>query len=282
MSDMPDWMKTVAWPTLKQRKKVLAVEADDDKDVYTAWLKKLIRPGAIVSDKLVVVVAGDKHKVLQGLTWFRDLANPPPGTLCGLIDRDEWDAGTVASQTASIPQLLVNAERHCLESYFSEPSEIAAALRAKHATQYASDIQRIDNHLRAQLSDWVDHWSLWVTTCRVSRQLTDEAFPGFFHDRLPLPDDAAIEARLNTWAGVVNPGVVLAAFQQQRSEARRKTLSEQFRGCVHAKKFYPRIVVGEALQTIERVDSKSSMRKLAKWMADVPADLAPLLRQTLQ
>jgi len=190
---MPDWMKTVAWPRLRQGKRVLAVEGDDDKDVYSAWLKKLTRPGTIVSDKLVVVVAGDKH-----------------------------------------------------------------------------------------MSDWVDHWSLWVTTCRVSRQLADEAFPGLFHDQLPIPDDAAIEARLNSWAGVVDPGVVLAAFQHQRSEARLKAPSEQFRGCVHAKKFYPRVVVGEALQPIERVDSKSWMRKLAKWMAEVPADLAPMLRPLLQ
>jgi len=251
MSDMPDWMKTVAWPTLRQGKRVLAVEGDDDKVVYSAWLKKLTRPGTIVSDKLVVVVAGDKHKVLRGLIWFRDLANPPPGTLYGLVDRDEWDAGTIATETAGNPQLLVNPERHCLESYLSDPSEIAAALRAKDATQYASNIQRFDTHLRAQLSDWVDHWSLWVTTCRVSRQLADEAFPGLFHDQLPIPDDAAIEARLNSWAGVVDPGVVLAAFQHQRSEARLKAPSDQFRGCVRAKKFYPRIVVGEALQAIE-------------------------------
>jgi hypothetical protein len=108
----------------------------------------------------------------------------------------------------------------------------------------------------------------------------DELFPGFFHHLVPLPDDTAIEARLNTWA--VNPSVVFAAFQQQRSEARLKPPSEQFRGCVHAKMFYRQIVVGKALQSIDHADARIWMSKLAKWMTDVPADLAPMLRLLLQ
>jgi hypothetical protein len=282
MSDVPGWMKTVAVPTLKKGKRVLAVEGDDDKGVYTAWLKTLAQPGTFFSDKVVVVDAGDKHKVLQGLIWFRDPATRPPGTLYGLVDRDAWDAGTIATQTTTIPQLLVNANRHCLESYFSDPLEIAAALRAKHATQYTSDIQRIDTHLKAQLPDWVDRWSLWVTTCQVSQQMTEEAFPGFFHDRLPLPDDGMIEARLETWARVVDPNRVLAAFRQERSAARLKTASEQFRGCVQAKMFYRGIVVGQALQPIKSDNPKRWMLRLAKWMADVPIDLAPMLRPLLR
>jgi hypothetical protein len=282
MSNTPDWMKDVALQTLRLGKSVLAVEGDDDKKVYSAWLQKLTPPGTIFSDKVVVVAAGDKQRVLQGLAWFYDQATRPPGTLFGLVDRDEWDASTITTQTAALPQLLVNAGRHCLESYFSDPSEIADALRLKHATRYAVEIQRIDTQLRARLPEWVDHWSLWVTTCRVSRQLTDKAFPGFFHDQLPLPDDAIIEARLNAWAAAVDPNVVLAMFKQQRTDARLKSPSEQFRSCIHAKNFYRRIVVGEALQTIETVDHKSWMLKLAKWMPDAPADVATMLRPLLQ
>ena len=262
------------------RGEVLAVEGDDDKDVYTAWLKKLTQPRMIFSDKVVLVDAGNKSEVLQGLTWFRDLATQPPGTIYGLVDRDEWDLAAVANQTAVIPRLLVNAERHCLESYFSDPSEITAALEAKNATGYSSFFQSLHTILHHQVDDWVDHWSLWVTTCRVSRRLTDELFPGFFHHLVPLPDDTAIEARLNTWA--VNPSVVLAAFQRQRSEARLRSPSEKFRGCVHAKMFYRQIVVGKVLQSIDHADARLWMSKLAKWMTDVPADLAPMLRSLLQ
>jgi hypothetical protein len=282
MSDVPDWIERNVRPTLGTGKTVLAVEGDDDKRIYTAWLQKLTQAGTIVSDKVVVVDAGDKYKVLQRLIWFRDLTRRPSGMLYGLVDRDEWDQQTIVSQTASIPQLLVNPNRHCLESYFSDPTEIEAALRAKNEAKYQSVFPKMAAILQGQLADWVDHWSLWVTTCRISRQLTAEAFPGFFHDQLPLPDDAVIEARLNTWAAVVDHASVLAAFQEQRNEARLKSPSEQFRSYVHAKKFYSRVVIGEVLQSIERVDSKSWMLKLSKWMDKVPADLAPLLRPLLQ
>jgi hypothetical protein len=282
MNEMPDWMNTIAWPTLKQGKRVLAVEGRIDKKVYTAWLETLAQRGTIVSDKVVVIDAGDKFNVLKGLTWLRNLANRPPGVLYGLVDRDDWDAGAIATQTAAIPGLLLNPERHCIESYFCDPLEIGAALRAKHPTQYTSDIQRIDSHLKAQLPAWVDHWSLWVTTCRISRRMTEEAFPGFFHDQLPLPDDRTIQARLQTWAQVVDPSKVLAAFRQERSAARLKTSSEQFRSCVHAKMFYRQIVVGEALQPMKSEDANAWMRKLAKWMADAPVDLAPMLRPLLR
>jgi hypothetical protein len=86
MNDMPDWMKSVAWPTLIQGKKVLAVEGDDDRAVYKAWLEKLTQPGTIFSDRVVLVDAGNKIDVLQGLTWFRDLATKPLGTIYGLVE----------------------------------------------------------------------------------------------------------------------------------------------------------------------------------------------------
>jgi hypothetical protein len=282
MSDAPDWTKNVALPTLRQGKRVLTVEGNDDKDVYTAWLKKLTQTGTIFSDKVVVVAAGDKQQVLQGLKWFHGLNPPPPGRLYGLVDRDEWDTNAIAKHRATTPELLVNPRRHCLESYFSDPLEIEAALRAKDAAQYSPFFQSLHAVLQNDLTEWIDHWSLWVTTCRVSRQMTEEAFPGFFHDQLPLPDDAAIEARLNAWAGIVSPSTVLGAFHDQRSDARLRSPSEQLRGCVHAKRFYRQVVVGEILQSIDRVDYKSWMLRLAKWMPEVPSDVAPMLLTLLQ
>jgi hypothetical protein len=164
--------------------------------------------------------------------------------------------------------------------HLDDPSEIESALRAKNASRYASFFHSLHTILHSQVQDWVGHWSLWVTTCCVSRRLTDELFPGFFHHLIPLPDDTEIESRLKAWA--VNPSVVLAAYQQQRSEARLKPPAEQLRGCVHAKMLYRQIVVGKALQSIDHVDARLWMSKLAKWMTDVPADLAPMLQLLLQ
>jgi hypothetical protein len=282
MSETPDWTRSVALPTLRQGKRVLTVEGNDDKDVYTAWFKKLTPTGTIFSDKLVVVVAGDKQQALQGLKWFHELNPPPPGRLYGLVDRDEWDTNAIAKHTAATLGLLVNPHRHSLESYFSDPSEIEAALRAKDTARYSPFFSRLHAVLQNDLPEWVDHWSLWVTTCRVSRQMTEEAFPGFFHDQLPLPDDVAIEARLKAWAGIVSPSAVLGAFQHQRSDARLRSPSEQLQSYVHAKRFYRQVVVGEVLQSIEKVDYRSWMLRLAKWMAEVPADVAPMLLTLLR
>jgi hypothetical protein len=89
MTSPPDWIRKQVLPILHQGKNVLAVEGDDDKDVYTAWLKKLVPPGAIISDKLVIVSAGDKMKVLNALEWQRSRPQPVSPEIYGLVDRDE-------------------------------------------------------------------------------------------------------------------------------------------------------------------------------------------------
>jgi hypothetical protein len=281
MSDVPDWMRPVALPTLTQGKRVLAVEGDDDKDVYSAWLRKLTPRGTMFSDKLVVVDAGDKVKVLQGLIWYRDLPNPPSGELYGLVDRDEWDATTVSAKLADIPRLLVNLSRHCLESYFIDPSEIGSALRAKSQVQYATHIPAIRAAIDPYRLAWVDHWALWVTMCRVSRRLMEESFPGHYHDQIPLPEDDAIEERLRGWASVVEARAVFEAFRNERSRARTMSTSEQLHGCVHAKSFFSRIVVQDALHPCGGHNAKNWMLKLSKWMPAVPQDLLPILQPLL-
>ena len=55
----------------------------------------------------------------------------------GLVDRDEWDVATVNAKVQALQQLLVNPDRHCLESYFAEPGEIAAALHHHNSAKYA-------------------------------------------------------------------------------------------------------------------------------------------------
>jgi hypothetical protein len=281
MSEVPDWMAPLALPTLKQGKRVLAVEGDDDKDVYTAWLKKLSAPGTIVTDKLLVVEAGDKGKVLQGLAWYGSLTTPPPGELFGLVDRDEWDWATVKEKLAQVPRLLINPGRHCLESYFVEPTEIESALRAKDSTRYGPHIAPILAQLEGQRAAWVDHWSLWVTMCRVSRRMTEESFPGFFHEHLPLPDDTAIQEQLAVWANLVEPGAVFLEFERERGAARAKPSAEQFRGCIHAKRFYRSVVVQELLHPLGAHDARNWMLKLAKWMPAVPIDLRGFLQPLL-
>jgi hypothetical protein len=42
MNDIPDWMKALAWPTLKQGKNVLAVEGIEGANA-SIWMSKLTK-----------------------------------------------------------------------------------------------------------------------------------------------------------------------------------------------------------------------------------------------
>ena len=49
------------------------------------------------------------------------------------MDRDEWDAATIATQTAALLQLRVVPGRDCPESYFADPDELEPNLQAENA-----------------------------------------------------------------------------------------------------------------------------------------------------
>jgi hypothetical protein len=281
MTSPPDWVRKQVLPILHQGKRVLAVEGDDDRDVYTAWLKQVASRGTIFSDRLVIVAAGDKMKVLQALEWQG--AQPQAASkLYGLVDRDEWDLTTIAEYGANYPALLINPTRHCLESYFTDPDEIEPALLAKDRQFYGPQIPALRERIESCRAAWVDHWSLWVTISRVCRKLGAESFPGFFHDQYVLPRDAAIKARLKAWAGVVDSRAVFETFVGDRARARAESPSLQLRSCVYAKKFYPIVVVQGGLNHLGPSDARSWMLKLAKWGPTVPPDLAPILRGLLR
>ncbi len=282
MSGAPDWMTPQALPTLKQGKNVLAVEGDDDKDVYKAWLQKLLARGTVLSDTIVIVDAGSKDAVLEGLGWYTGEHRQTWGNLYGLVDRDEWDLSSIVAKTRENPQLLVNPSRHCLESYFIEPSELAAALTAKDGAFYGLRIQPLTTHLQRSRADWVAHWSLWVTTCRISRRLSDELFPGFFNNLMPLPADSDVQARLRTWAEVVDPTMVFEAFRLERDHARGMSEADQFRSCINAKRFFPQFVAQFLSDQSGRRPAKQWMLGLAKWMPEVPTDIASILSPLVQ
>jgi hypothetical protein len=281
MSSPPDWIRKQVLPILHQGKSVLAVEGDDDKDVYMAWLKKLTRRGTIVSDKIVIVSAGDKMKVLEALDWQGAQAPTTP-KLYGLVDRDEWDAATLTARRAAYPSLLVNPSRHCLESYFTDPQEIEAALLAKDRQFYRPRMGALRDHIESHRANWVDHWSLWVTMSRVCRKLGEESFPGFFHEQYVLRRDAEIQRRLRVWGAVVSSRTMFNTFVQERTQARGELPSVQLRSWIYAKKFYPIVVVQGGLNPLGPSDGRGWMLKPAKWSPTVPPDLAPLLKPLLQ
>jgi hypothetical protein len=215
------------------------VEGPNDKAVYSAWLEKLAYP-ALFSAKVVVEAVDGKPAVLTALEWFRDQGGNP-GHLFGLVDRDEWDTATLAARTAVLPQLRVAPDRDCLESYFSDPDELEPNLQAEDPS-YTPQFAAFRAHLQAALAARVDHWSLFMTTERLKERMNAALYPGAFHATIPLPPDADIATRFQTWAGLVAHPQVFDEFVALRVQARAAGVRTQFRSHICAKRFFEDVV----------------------------------------
>jgi hypothetical protein len=261
-------------------KRVLLVEGPNDKAVYEAWLKKLAAPNSFTA-KVVVEAVDGKRAVLIALEWFRDHGGNP-GHLFGLVDRDEWDATTITAQTAALPQLRVVASRDCLESYFTDPDELAQCLQAENAS-YAADIPAFRTHLETALPARMAHWALLMTTERLKEQMNAAFYPGAFHATVPIPPDADIQHRFQTWAGLVAHPQLFHAFDALRAQALAATATMEFRSHVAAKLFFDDVVypAPEGLQRFRAKPDSTWRLDLAENAPTVPADIASILQPLL-
>jgi hypothetical protein len=261
-------------------KRVLLAEGPNDKAVYEAWLKKLAAP-ALFTAKVVAEHVEGKRAVLAVLEWFRDHGGNP-GHLFGLVDRDEWDAATIASQAAALPQLRVVQGRDCLESYFADPEELEPSLRAENAA-YPAQFQAFRAHLNAALPTRVAHWALFTTTERIKERMNEAIYPGAFHATVPIPPDADIQNRFQTWAGLVAHPQLFNEFDALRGQVLAAAASAQFRSHVSAKRFFEE-VVHPAPEGLQRFRAKSDVTwrlDLAENAPAVPVDIADILRPLL-
>jgi hypothetical protein len=265
-----------AWPG----KRILLVEGPDDKAVYEVWLKKLAAPSLFTAKVVVEAVEGTRA-VLAALEWFRDHGGNP-GHLFGLVDRDEWDAATMVARAVDLPQLLVVAGRDCLESYFTDPDELEPSLRAEDPA-YAGQFPAFRTHLETALAARVAHWALFMTTERLKEQMNAAFYPGAFHATIPIPPDADIETRFQTWAGLVAHPSLFNAFTTLRARALAATATRRFRSHVCAKLFFDDVVypAPEGLQRFRAKSDKTWRIDLAEHAPAVPADVAAILQLLL-
>jgi hypothetical protein len=257
-------------------KRILLVEGPNDKGVYETWLKKLAAP-KLFSTKVVVEAVEGKRAVVAALEWFRDHGGNP-AHLFGLVDRDEWDAATLAAQTAALPQLRVAPDRDGLESYFTDPDELEPSLQAEDPS-FAAQLLAFRAHLLAALADRVDHWSLFMTTERVKERMNAAIYPGAFHATIPIPADADIQARFQAWAALVAHPNLFNEFDALRAQARAAPQGRQFRSHVCAKRFFDDVVypAPNGLQGFRPKSDRTWRIDLAQNVPTIPPDIAAIL-----
>jgi hypothetical protein len=135
--------------------------------------------------------------------------------------------------------------------------------------------------LESAVLEWVDHWSLRVTTNRTQGLMHAAEFPSCYHNHHPIPSDSTVQAKFEEWARVIEPPPLLHRFSQLRTSSRSEPPDRQFRGCVYAKDFFPIVVNPGGLQLLDRFTMDDWMINLAEWSPQVPADLVPILQPLL-
>jgi len=198
------------------------------------------------------------------------------------VDRDEWDAATIASQTAALPQLRVVPGRDCLESYFADPDELEPSLQAENAA-YAAQLPAFRTHLETALLARVAHWALFTTTERLKERMNAAIYPGAFHAAIPIPPDTDIQNRFQTWAGLVAHPQLFNEFDGLRTQALGRVPGTQFRSHVSAKLFFDDVVY-PAPAGLQRFGAKpdSTWRlDLAENAPAVPTEIAAILQPLL-
>jgi hypothetical protein len=275
-----NWAQSTLQPLLFDAplQKFLVVEGEDDQFFYQRWLERIDRGAA---GKIQVEQPGSKAKVLDALDWLQT-SGGNPANVVGVVDRDEWTKKDIQQMQAKLRQLRVNSQRHTLESYFTDPDEIQAALFARDQLKYKAPVENLRNAVAAARKEWVEHWALWSTLQRVWVRLNlDEQFPKSILDRCPVPTEGQIEKQLREWAKILNVKDLMTSFKDERDKAFGKTHSIQVRSCVHGKNFFNQVVKSRLCQCDPAVKVDSWMAQLIAWSPKVPTDLENLLKDLL-
>jgi hypothetical protein len=276
MSTAPEWVTMRAEPARSIGKRVLAVEGMRDAQVYAAWLQKLVAAETLAEDKVVTVSTEGKAQLLAGLKWYRQEGGNPADVF-GLRDRDEWDLARIETELAALPQLRVNAHRHCLESYFCDPAELRTALARSLIPNGGRAAKSTEVAARLGLANWVGHWALWTTLERVKNSMSDAAYPDAFHHGIASPPDKVVKAKLSEWAAMIDVARIMRDYRALRKSARRRPTPEQFASCIYAKNVFSQVVLVELNNLKAGIESDEWMPQLAGWLPEVPADIRVIL-----
>jgi hypothetical protein len=277
----PAWVP-LARNAVNPSKKALIVEGDDDFRVLQEWLRK--EPIPSWTNKIFLTQANSRGAVLKGLKHLDDEDDAEKASIFGLVDRDEWEAADVAELRTERPTLLVNLERHSIESYFCDPSELIPILESWQKTgeyDFAGVIAALPALCEASLVNRVPHWALCCVVERRAKMISlDAEYPHYFKGRCPLPTDNEIRAKLQEWAALFDADAIFDEYTALRDASRARPLNEQYRSCVEPKEFLTQVVMlGEnGLNSVKQENAGQWMTELARYSEAMPLDLRTLLQ----
>lgn len=155
------------WDEVRQKcrlgQKCLLVEGDDDRIAIEKLLEQASDPGSVDwTAKVVVAAASGRQKVLAKL-------KENPGWY-GLVDRDTWDDGEVASLRADYPNLVIT-EGWCLENHFIQAAVLESSLNLPPGTLADLD---------AEWPDWISYGAIRLTTKRLRDAFSASLLPEIY------------------------------------------------------------------------------------------------------
>jgi len=281
----PEWVSN-ARTAATQNKKVLAVEGKTDVAVYGEWLEKQLDP--VWANQVHLENALDRPRLLSGLRCLQETNDPAKDIIFGLADRDEWETDDITALQARLPTLLVNQSRHSLESCFCDPDEIEATLNSQDTasgiTMFGPRLPNLRQQIENARRDYVPNWAFGHVIQRANENIrTDAQYPTFFRDTFPLPPDPEVLAKLEEWAGILEPNGLFAAFDNLRTASLGRPVAEQFRSCIESKLFFGTTVIDgpHGLNSIQRKPTEDWKIELARWSIAMPADLQATLTPVL-
>lgn len=244
-------------------RRVLLVEGVDDVDAFTLLLNRQA-PGW--ERRWVLAQAEGKTQVLA-------LAGLEPNWLC-IVDRDEL-ADAVAAQWLADHDNLMLLPRFCIESFACVPRELWAALPPVALRRVTADYPMFEAEIVGQIASWRRHAALWNVVNPLFASLMAQGFNRDLLNPELVPDDAALNAKLQAWSEVLDPAAVFAAFQAEQVRVLAMAQDDFMRSALYAKRFYPQVVHQVLNRWLGQASEKVRLNDLFKAMP-MPPDLNPL------
>ncbi len=191
-----------------------------------------------------------------------------------LVDSDEDDPAHLAALQASMPNLMV-LPRFCIESYACVPAEIWPAVEGSAALKKTDGFAVFEAELLAGLDNWRRHAALWHAVNPLWKQLTALGFNNALLNPADVPDDAAVQVRLDQWSSVLAPATVKSKFDDEHVAIKAMAQDDFLRQKLYAKRYFPQVVLPVLNRWLGQADKAKRMAELMQRIP-VPVDLGPL------